>query len=278
LVVRETEKPGLRSGVLVAGRDLEPDDFGKRVVVLSQQSLVEEAVREFTLDDMGISVGSTIRLAVSGAAYDLEVIGIVSGANEVVPNFGSAFLPPGVVSLDQSFVRFNVLDVVPENVDRVLTNLSAVPLILAVDVSFIDSLMARLINQMSAIPTLVGMLSLGAAAIIMGNTVSLATLERRQQIGVLKAMGLKRQRVMRVMLLENIVIGLLGGLLGIAISALGVGLMTALGTGVPVPVPEEARPVAVGLLLASVGIAWLATVLSARVTINERVARVLRYE
>ena len=278
LVVRETEKTDLRSGVLLAGRDLGPEDAGQPVIVLSQQSLVEAAVRDFTLDDLGVGVGSAVQMRINDQRYTFEVVGIVSGANQVVPNFGGAFLPPGILNLETSTVRFNVLDVSAENVDRVLTNLSSVPLLLAVDVSFIDSLMTRLINQMSAIPTLVGVLSLGAAAVIMGNTVSLATLERRRQIGVLKAMGLKRQRVMRVMLLENVVIGLLGGLLGIAISALGVGLMTALGTGVPVPVPEEARPVAVGLLLASVGIAWLATVLSARVTVNERVARVLRYE
>ena len=159
-----------------------------------------------------------------------------------------------------------------------LTNLSSVPLVLAIDVTFVDSLMTRLIEQMSAIPTIVGLLSLLAAAIIMGNTVSLATLERRHQIGVLKAMGLKRRRVLRVMLLENTLIGLLGSLLGIAISALGVSLMTALGTGVPIPVPEEGHPLVVGLIIASLIIAWLATFFSARVTVNERVARVLRYE
>jgi putative ABC transport system permease protein len=124
----------------------------------------------------------------------------------------------------------------------------------------------------------VGLLSLVAAAVIMGNTVSLATLERRQQIGVLKAMGLKRQRVLRVILLENTLIGLLGGFLGLAISSFLVAVMTALGTGVPVPVPEEGQALAIGLLLSSVLIAWGATFFSARVAVNENVEVVLRYE
>jgi putative ABC transport system permease protein len=54
LLVRETDKEGLRSGLLLAGRDLQPEDYGQRVVVLSEQSLVESAVRSFTLVDLGV--------------------------------------------------------------------------------------------------------------------------------------------------------------------------------------------------------------------------------
>lgn len=278
LMIREGDRPELRSGTLLAGRDLTPEDYGRPVIVLSEQSLVESTLREFTLSDLGVQVGSRVRMSINNQEHDLEVIGIVSSPNGVIPNFGGAFLPPGLVDVDRGFARMTVLDVAPENVNNVLLRLSSVPLILAVDVTFLDSLMVRLIEQLSALPTVVGLLSLAAAAVIMGNTVSLATLERRQQIGVLKAMGLKRRRVLRVMLLENTVIGLLGGLIGIAISAGMVALMTALGTGVPVPVPEEGQPVALALLLASVLIAWGATFFSARLAVNERVTQVLRYE
>jgi ABC-type antimicrobial peptide transport system permease subunit len=264
--------------MLLAGRDLMPEDYGQRVVVLSEQSLVESTVREFTLADLGVMVGSTVRLNIAGNRYDFEVVGLVTSANGIVPNFGGVFLPPGVIPIEHNLVTFNVLDVAPENVDDVLLRLSTLPLVMAVDVTFVDSLMVRLIDQMSAIPTIVGVLSLMAAAVIMGNTVSLATLERRQQIGVLKAMGLGRKRVFRVMLLENTLIGLLGGVLGITISGLLVALMTALGTGIPIPLPAEGQLLAVGLLAASLLIAWGATFFSARVAINERVARVLRYE
>lgn len=278
LVVRESDRPDLRSGTLLAGRDLEPGDVGQPVIVLSEQSLVESTVRSFTLYDLGVTVGSTVRMRINDRPYEFEVVGIVSSPNGVIPNFGGAFLPRGILDIDTAFARFNVLDVAPEKVNNVLLNLSSVPLLLAVDVTFLDSLMTRLIEQMSAIPTIVGLLSLAAAAVIMGNTVSLATLERRHQIGVLKAMGLKRQRVLRVMVLENTMIGLLGGLIGIGVSALLVSVMTALGTGVPTPVPEEGRLLAGGLIAASVLIAWGATFFSARLAINERVARVLRYE
>jgi hypothetical protein len=278
LVLRETDRDNLRSGVLIDGRDLQPEDAGQNVIVLSTQSLLETALRDFSLDDVGIHVGSTVSLRLNGAPYEFEVVGIVSSANGIVPNAGGAFIPPGIVDIETSWWRVDVLDVPPDKVDSVLLTASAIPILIAVDVTFIDNLMSRLIEQMSAIPTIVGLLSLLAAAVIMGNTVSLSTLERRRQIGVLKAMGLKRGRVLRVLLLENTLIGLLGGLLGLGISALLVSILTLLGTGVPVPVPAEGRLLAVALLVASVLIAWIATFLSARVAVNERVARVLRYE
>jgi putative ABC transport system permease protein len=122
------------------------------------------------------------------------------------------------------------------------------------------------------------LLSLLAAGVSMANTVSLATLERRRQIGVLKALGLNRRRVLRVMLLENTFIGLLGGVLGVGVSALGVAIMTNLGTGSTLPIAQDTAPIAVALIVASLLIAWLATFLSARVAVGERVSNVLRYE
>ena len=167
----------------------------------------------------------------------------------------------------------------PEHLNEVLLRLSALmPPVLALDLQFIDGLLSRLINQFSAIPTLVGLLSLLAAAVIMANTVSLATLERRRQIGILKAIGLKGKRVLWVMLLENTIIGLLGGLLGIGLSGLGVAIMTAMGMGDSIPIPADARLTAILLVVASVVIAWIATLASAQVAIRENVTNVLRYE
>ncbi|MFN8376536.1 MAG: FtsX-like permease family protein [Anaerolineae bacterium] len=97
--------------------------------------------------------------------------------------------------------------------------------------------------------TVVGLLSLLAAATIMANTVALATLERRRQIGILKAIGLKGGRVLRVMLLENSLIGVLGGLLGIGLSAILLCIRTQLGTGLSLAIPRDATITVVVLFL-----------------------------
>src|SRR5690606_13970937 len=166
----------------------------------------------------------------------------------------------------------------PEHLDNALLELSSLPLIYSIDITFIDGLIGRFINQFSALPILVGLLSLGAAAVIMANTVALATLERRRQIGILKAVGLKGRRVLGVMLLENILISLLGGLLGVGLSALGVLVMSYFGIQATILIPSDSTPIAIALILAAVGIGAAATFASAQVAIQERALNVLRYE
>ena len=266
LLMRETDNPNPTGMDVIAGRSLTPEDAGQRVVVVSNS---------FVSTMRGVEVGSILTLEINGRNYDFEVVGISQSSNGM--NFGQMDIPPDSIEARSEF-GFNVLQVESENLNNVLLTLSENPLVLSLDISFIDSLVSRLINQFSAIPTLVGLLSLLAAAVAMANTVSLATLERRRTIGVLKAVGLKGGRILRIMLLENTLIGLLGGLLGIGLSALGVALMTALGQGVPIPVPREAAPVAIALVIAAIAIAWTATFLSARPAVSEPVNNVLRYE
>ena len=57
-------------------------------------------------------------------------------------------------------------------------------------------------------------LALVAGAILIANAVGLAMVERRREMGILKAVGFTAGRVLSTLLVENAVLGLLGGLLG----------------------------------------------------------------
>jgi putative ABC transport system permease protein len=103
-------------------------------------------------------------------------------------------------------------------------------------------------------------------------------LERRRQIGILKAVGLRGGRVLSVVLLENTLVSLLGGLLGIGLSSLGVVIMSRYGLDITMLIPTDALPVAVALVVAALFIAWISTFLSAQTVLGERVTNVLRYE
>lgn len=262
VMVRDSSNPALYRPQIVAGRDFTPEDRGQRVMLVTE-------------DFQSAHVGSIVRLNTDNGEEDFEVVGVLSSTGGF--NFGQAFVPTGTMPGRADF-SFNILQVTQAELNDVLLALSTSPLLISLDISFIDSLLTRLINQFSAIPTLVGLLSLLAAAVTMANTVSLATLERRKQIGVLKAIGLKGRRILWMMLLENTIIGLLGGVLGVGLSALGVAIMTALGQGDAVPIPRDAMPVAIALIVASVVIAWVSTFLSARPAVSEQVTNVLRYE
>ncbi len=268
VTIQNSDQPTTQT--VTAGRMLTPEDRGQHVIVLSNNKQIAT---------LGIGVGSTVTLRVSGQDVDFQVVGLVGNSGSLPFSPSSNLVPPDSLGGTRPTFTLNVLQVAPEHLNAVLLRLSSLmPPVLALDLQFIDGLLSRLINQFSAIPTLVGLLSLLAAAVIMANTVSLATLERRRQIGILKAVGLKGRRVLWIMLLENTIIGLLGGGIGIGLSALGVAIMTALGMGDSIPVPGDARLTAMALIAASVVIAWIATLASARVAISENVTNVLRYE
>lgn len=255
----------------VEGRNLTLEDRGQPYIT---------GPKEYA-DPLGIQVGSILTYEINNRQYQLEVIGLTASANSSGfgnERGGSVLVAPEVIAASPPF-RVYSYQVEPEYVNEALTQLGAIriPPTLALDVTFIDGLLARLIDQFAAIPTVVGLLSLFAAAVIMANTVALATLERRRQIGILKSVGLKSRRVLVIMLIETTLIGLLSAVLGLGLSSIFVTLLTGFG-GTPIPLPADARLTAVALVVAAVVIGWLATFISANVAVRERVMNVLRYE
>ncbi len=271
---RETSADTKSTGVLIAGRALTAEDKGKPVAVL------ENLTR---LQPLNITVGTRIGVEINDKVTEFEIVGLTQAANENAFSMGGMTggelqIPTGVIGNGSSSMPFTVVQVNPESLNKVLLAVNSIPLVYSIDITFIDNVISRFINQMSAIPILVGLLSLGAAAVIMANTVALATLERRRQIGILKAVGLKGRRILVVMLLENTLVSLLGSLLGIGLSALGIGILTAFGSSITQIIPPDATPVAIALLITAILIGWIATILSARSAIGEHVTSVLRYE
>lgn len=271
---RDTTDSTVSTGTILAGRALTPADQGQHVAVL------ENLTR---LQALNIQVGTKLGIEINGRVTEFEIVGITQPTTENSFSLGGVTggemqIPSGVVGSGTSSIPFTVVQVKPESLNKVLLALNSIPLVYSIDITFIDNVISRFINQLSAIPILVGLLSLGAAAVIMANTVALATLERRRQIGILKAVGLKGRRVLVVMLIENTLVSLLGSLLGIGLSALGIGILTLLGSSITQIIPPDATPVAIALLIAAILIGWLATILSARTAVGERVTNVLRYE
>jgi putative ABC transport system permease protein len=266
IAARDTTGANISGAAISTGRGLTREDIGKPVMLMK-----DEVFRR-----LQIPLGTTIEVEVNGSSYDFEIVGTVAESNVL---FGEAVVPPDViVGRGEAGPPLTLAEVEPEHLDNALLELSSLPLVYSIDISFIDGLIGRFINQFSALPILVGLLSLGAAAVIMANTVALATLERRRQIGILKAVGLKGRRVLGVMLLENILISLLGGLLGVGLSALGVFIMSYFGIQATILIPSDSMPIAIALILAAVGIGAAATFASAQVAIQERALNVLRYE
>ncbi|MEY7848749.1 ABC transporter permease [Natrarchaeobius sp. A-rgal3] len=70
----------------------------------------------------------------------------------------------------------------------------------------------------------IGSISLVVASVAILNVMLMSTIERRGEIGVLRAVGIRRGEVLRMILTEALLIGVLGGALG-ALCSLAVGLL-----------------------------------------------------
>jgi len=112
---------------------------------------------------------------------------------------------------------------------------------------------------------------------VIANSVALTTLERRREIGIMKAVGLQRERVLGMLLLEYGLMGLIGGLIGILIG--GVSLLYVLvqvfGGQLGEVIPYGTAAI---LMFLCVGIALFAAILTAWGASGEKPLNVLRYE
>src|SRR5258708_32695688 len=71
----------------------------------------------------------------------------------------------------------------------------------------------------------IALLSMIAGVIIIANSVALAMLERRREIGILKSVGYTSGTVLREVLIENEIVGASGAFIAMLLAAGGVGLL-----------------------------------------------------
>ncbi len=133
----------------------------------------------------------------------------------------------------------------------------------------------QILNKVVTMLISIAALALLAGIIIIANAVGLAMLERRREVGILKSVGYTSRTVLGQVLLENGLIGGLGGLLAMALVTLLISILsqfvfkTSLPVGVPITFAIVFGTMALAMLTAAL-VAWRAT--------RVRPLEVLRYE
>ncbi len=150
----------------------------------------------------------------------------------------------------------------------------AVPRAQVVNFTDLVAQIGQILDNLLLMLTAIASLALFAGIVIIANAVALSMLGRRRELGIMKSVGYTSQRVLGVVLIENGLIGGMGGLLGMLLVAvatfafnrfagltIGVGITTTLGL---------IGLVAVVAMLVAAIVAWGAT--------RVRPLEVLRYE
>jgi len=232
---------------LISGRM--PRDAMEPVVVLGQTAA--EVLKK--------KVGDPIQLE----ARELSVVGIVDGG-ALVEN-GSVILSlPLFQEITGNEDKINIIDIratpamSEDDVKRLCVQInSLVPEARAMVAGehLGNSQAYRFIRAMSWGTSLLAVI-VGVLGVM--NTMLMTVFERKQEICILLAIGWKRGRIISMVLWESALLGLLGGIAGVLIGAVGVKVMETLPTIHGLLEPD----LSVGLLVISVAIAVVVGVIS----------------
>jgi len=148
---------------------------------------------------------------------DFEVIGVIDEENS---NY--VYLP-FAISQEQGLETYSKLKVKVHSEDNIDIVRNAI-----MDKGYIVSALSDIIEQANQIFKIVqivlasfGIVALIVSAIGMFNTMTIALLERTQEIGIMKALGATSADIWQMFLSESLIIGFLGGLGGIIIGFSG---------------------------------------------------------
>ncbi|MGA5558520.1 ABC transporter permease [Streptomyces lavendulocolor] len=180
------------------------------------------AVAEKTADKQGWKVGDTLPVVFGdekkgsltvGAVYkDTEFLSPVLVDTEVVaPHEAKPFIPQIFVTMDGGQTAANekaLVDALGDN-----------PAINVMDKQDIRDEFGGMINMMLNI--MYGLLAMALIIAVLGvvNTLAMSVFERQQEIGMLRAIGLDRRRVKRMVRLEAVVISVFGAVVGIGLGS-----------------------------------------------------------
>lgn len=182
-----------------------------------------------TAEEHGWKVGSEFDVTYAdGAEGHLTVAGVYQG-NQLVRGImlDTATLTPHMAQVTDMQVMVKTKNGASDSVQNALEKgLGNNPAVLVQDQEDISEGIAQMISMMLKI--LYGLLAMAMIVAVLGvvNTLAMSVFERGQEIGMLRAIGLDRRGVKRMVRLESLVISLFGGVLGIG---LGVFLGWAVG-------------------------------------------------
>ena len=181
----------------------------------------EAIISESQATDKNLELGSTMQLHFPGdKVVPVEVTGIFEDSAVAGGiNIGFGALEAGGVKRVDNTLSINIEDgasasAVKDGLDAIIEDL---PIVAVQDKKdFAESLAAQ-INQL--LYMVYGLLALSIVIAIIGivNTLSLSVIERTREIGLLRAVGLSRRRLRRMVTLESVTISVMGAVLGLVL-------------------------------------------------------------
>jgi len=173
-------------------------------------------------DEQDLDPGSTI--VVNGSTYRIAAV--------LAPGDGAGFGSPSdrVVLPPRAFASREYDQVTITEVSSTAANETAMAIrsrlndrrerVSVSDFSSISEQIGSTFQALNAFLIGIGSISLLVAGVSILNVMLMSTVERREEIGVMRAVGFQKRDVLKIMLSEAVLLGVMGGLAGIGFSLL----------------------------------------------------------
>jgi ABC-type antimicrobial peptide transport system permease subunit len=273
-----------------AGRQLNASDSGPwdaskgnypPIVIGADEAVIASGLKVGDL--LTFEIAGSSGIGSQGTTQDVTfvIVGMVDRTgNHININFGSQNYAPksafDALGLSPDMVSA-IVDVDPSQIRALRQSMNQETGVFVLETKVLNDLIQQLIKQFTSFPILVAGLSLVVGGIVIANSVALSTLERRREIAIMKAVGLQRERVLGMLLLEYGLMGLIGGLIGVGLGGVILLLMLVQAFG-----GELGRSIpyftALQLMALCVLIALVAAIVTAWRASGEKPLNVLRYE
>jgi len=233
-------------------------------------------------DRLRVRVGDSLEFTVRGGTAHLRVVGIAErtlpgrAGEALLVGWRDATSSFGVAGADFFAVRFQ-----PGTGGAARTRLEDVARQNALEPSSIERVEGAIADALGRVFGLFDALALVAvlvAALGIVNTLTMNVVERVREIGVLRAAGMTRRQVRRMVVVEAGILGLVGAVLGIATGLVVGALMLVLGGGrVDLPLEPPWAAIAACLVL-GVGVSMAAAWYPARLAGRLSIVRAVQFE
>ena len=231
---------------------------------------------------LDLAVGDTMRLPVGPSRQvDLRVAAIVersmpgTSGEAILVGWKDATESLGVLGADAFAVRF-----VPGAEATARPELRAAAKTLALESNPIERIQGAVADALGRVFGVFDALAFVAviiAALGIVNTLTMGVLERIREIGVLRAIGMSRRQVMRMVVVEATILGIVGVVVG-TVAGLGVGaLLLQLGGGLGEPGGLPWVPIGIAAVLGLV-LPALAAIYPARAAARVSIVEALHFD
>jgi len=226
-----------KSSLLVYGVDWDREvlvrDYEVTGRVFDDQENNEILLTERLAKELDIGLGETVPLLTNQGFVDYEVIGLISETGAGRTNLGMYAAIP-LVSAQEAYGKEGKLDVIDLVLER------------EADLEVVNEEVAGVVGESAIVQTpsargqdveevlaglqfllsLSGMIALLVGLFLVYNNMSISVEERKKEIALLRSLGMTKKGVLKVILIEAGVLGLVGSLLGFFLGILLAGTLS----------------------------------------------------